>query len=50
MSVPVIMLSLPLCAYWFSRTWLLLHGSPEVIAKTLDNDFRWGQRCLLVFW
>jgi len=36
-----------LLVYWIARTFLLLNGSEEAIAETLESDLWWGRRLLL---
>jgi hypothetical protein len=47
MSEFVIFISTGLLVYWFSRTLLLLKGSPEQLDETLECDLWWGRRLLL---
>jgi hypothetical protein len=36
-----------LLVYWVARTFLLLYGSEESVADTLECDLWWGRRLLL---
>ncbi|HTX39185.1 MAG TPA: hypothetical protein VME43_29375 [Bryobacteraceae bacterium] len=46
MSAIVLVLCPGLLAYWLARALLLVHGSPEEIDETLENDLWLGRRLL----
>ena len=47
MSLMTIFICSGLLVYWVARTVLLLHGTDEVIDKTLECDLWWGRTVLL---
>lgn len=47
MSYLIIFVCTGLWVYWLTRTFLLLKGSEEEIAQTLECDVWWGRRILL---
>ncbi len=46
MSATILVLCPGLLAYWLVRALLLLHGSPDEIEETLENDLWLGRRLL----